>query len=169
MSTTAHKGLVLAVHPTMRGFGWVLFESPLSPVDWGIAFAKPKRGERLLKRFERLLARYEPSVLVMEEIGRARRNGMAERLCTTMEYLARDRGMDMQIFRQRAVQAVFAQAGAKTRYEIAEVIRQQIPALSHRMPRKRTLTVRRDPKQSLFDAAALAMTYFAVSGDESYR
>jgi len=53
-------GLVLAVHPTSRGFGWVLFENPLAPVDWGLATVKAKRSARCLARFEKLLNRYEP-------------------------------------------------------------------------------------------------------------
>lgn len=160
---SSNKGLVLAIHPIMRGFGWVLFESPLSAVDWGIAFAKGSRTERLLKRFDRLLARYEPSVLVFEELSATRRAGVSGRACTSMEHLARLRGIEIHRLRHSAIQAVFASVGARTRYEIAEVIRQQIDAFSHRMPRKRTLLVREDPKQALFDAAAAAITYFAVS------
>jgi hypothetical protein len=159
-----HKGLVLAVHPTARGFGWVLFEAPLVPVDWGIAFARQGRNERLMKRFDRLLSRYEPSVLVMEEFEKSlsRRAGITERLCRSMIHNAKCRGMDTHTFRLSVIRSVFATAGASTRYEIAEIVRQQIAAFSHRMPRKRTLLVREDPKQSLFDAAAAALTYFAV-------
>jgi hypothetical protein len=159
-----NKGLVLAIHPTARGFGWVLFESPLAPVDWGIAFAKRGRNERLFKRFERLLSRYEPSVLVLEEFerGTTLRAGITERLCQTMMHLARLRGMEVHAFRRSAIRAVFATVGARTRYEIAEIVRQQIDAFSHRMPRRRTLLTRPDPKQSLFDAAAVAVTYFAA-------
>ena len=155
------KGLILAVHPTTRGFGWILFEGPLAPVDWGIAFAR-KGNERLVKRFERLLSRYEPSVLVLEEFDGG--DSRAERLSRLMVHMAQCQNMEVQVFKRSVVQAVFGTVGARTRFEIAEAIRQQIAAFGHRMPRKRSITVSRDPKQALFDAAAVALTYFAVAG-----
>jgi len=160
-AASRYKGLVLAAHPTSRGFGWVIFEGPLAPVDWGIAFAKRARNQRLFKRFERLLQRYEPAVLALEHF--ENRTGASHRLCRMMKHIAECRGMETQVFTRPAIQAVFGSVGAKTRYEIAEVIRTQIDAFSHRMPRKRTLIVNADPKQALFDAAALALTYFSVS------
>jgi hypothetical protein len=162
-ATPIDKGLVLAVHPTTRGFGWILFEGPLAPVDWGIAFGR-KGNERLVKRYQRLLSRYEPSVLVLEEFDSG--NTRAERLNRLMVHMAKCQNMEVQPFKRSAVQAVFGTVGARTRYEIAEVIRQQIAAFSHRMPRKRSLLVPKDPKQALFDAAAVATTYFAVTGDK---
>lgn len=163
--THGQKGLVLAVHPTSRGFGWVLFESALSPVDWGIASAKEGRNEKLLRRFERLLNRYEPSVLVLEEFegNSARRVDRIQRLCRAMVHVGACRGMDTPVYSRVLIQTVFSSVGARTRYEIAEVIRQQVDALSHRMPRKRKPWVSEDPRQSLFDAAALAMAYFAMN------
>jgi hypothetical protein len=167
MSTPlAYKGLVLAVHPSSRGFGWVLFESPLSAVDWGIASAKTGRNARLAKRFERLLKRYDPAVLVLEdfETGTSR-SERVKMLCRQFVHLAAGNGMDTPVYRRSAVRTVFASVGASTRYEIAQVVAQHIEAMNHRMPRKRKPWQSEDPRQSLFDAAALAMTYFAVSGE----
>jgi hypothetical protein len=161
MTAPRLKGLILAVHPTSRGFGWGVFEGPLAPVDWGMTFAKRARNRRLYNRFERLLKQHRPAVLVLENF--EGRTGASLRLCRLMKHLAECQGMDARVFPRTAIQSVFSTVGAKTRYEIAEVIRNQIDAFSHRMPRKRTLTVRADPRQALFDAAAVALTYFAVA------
>ncbi len=164
--STGYRGLVLAVHPTSRGFGWVLFESPLSPVDWGIASAKHGRNARLSARFERLLKRYEPAVLVLEEFeGRPGRVDRIQRLCRQLIHLAACKGMETPVYQRAVIRTVFASVGAGTRYEIAQVIAQQLDAFSHRMPRKRRVWENEDPQQSLFDAAALALTYFAVAGN----
>jgi hypothetical protein len=64
------------------------------------------------------------------------------------------------------IRTVFASVGASTRYEIAQVISQHIDVFSHRMPRKRKPWESEDARQSIFDAAALAMTYFAVTGSQ---
>jgi Holliday junction resolvasome RuvABC endonuclease subunit len=162
-AATSYKGLVLAVHPTARGFGWMLFESPLAPVDWGIASSKRMSNARLAARFERLLKRYEPAVLILEEFETNTRAGRIQMLCRTMIHLAACRGMDTPVYRLNAVRTVFASVGAVTRYEIAQVIAQHLDAISHRMPRRRRAWENADPRQSLFDAAALALTYFALT------
>ena len=161
-----HKGLVMAVHPTTRGFGWVVFESPSSPVDWGLASAKESRNEKLLRRFERILKRYEPSAVVLEEFegSGTKRVDRIQRLCRSFVHLAAMRGAETPVYRRTVIHTVFASVGAVSRYEIAEVIRQQIDAFSHRMPRKRKPWNSIDARQSLFDAAALALTYFALTG-----
>ncbi|HEV2560732.1 MAG TPA: hypothetical protein VGT78_01200 [Rhizomicrobium sp.] len=162
----SYLGLVLAVHPTSHGFGWVLFEGPLSPVDWGMASAKPGRNARLMKRFERLLNRYEPAVFVLESFeGRdATRVDRIRRLCRSMQNLVACRDISIRIYSRAAVRTCFATIGATSRYEIALAIAQRIDAFNHRLPPKRRKWMNQDPRQSLFDAAALAITYFAFSG-----
>ena len=163
-AANSNKGLVLAVHPTARGFGWVLFESPLSIVDWGMASTSRQRNARLIARFERLLAKYEPSVVVFEEFeGRRPRVDRIQRLCRTLIHLAACAGCETPVYRRTVVQAVFVTAGAVSRYEIAEVIANRIPMLALKRPRRRRNWQNEDPRQSLFDAAALATTHFALS------
>ena len=160
------KGLVLAVHPTTRGFGWVLFEGPLAPVDWGMASSPRASNAKLIARFERLLARYEPSVLVLEEFEGGTRVDRIQRLCRSMIHLAACKGAETPVYRRNAVRTVFGSVGARTRYEIAQTIAQHIDALSHLKPRRRMrLWENPDRRQSLFDAAALALTYFALSSE----
>ena len=163
---TYQLGLVFAVHPTAKGFGWVLFESPLSPIDWGLASARTGRNARLLARFERLLKRYEPAVLILEAYeGRAAgRSDRIKDLCQSMQHLAACQGIETRVYERSAIRLCFASTGAHTRYEIALTIAQRIDALSHRLPRKRSSWMNGDPRQSLFDAAALAVTYFAATG-----
>ena len=61
---------------------------------------------------------------------------------------------------KKEVRTCFASVGAGTKYEIAKAIATQIPAFAHRIPRFRKPWMSEDPRQSLFDAAALGLTYF---------
>ncbi|HEX3810310.1 MAG TPA: hypothetical protein VHW02_11500 [Rhizomicrobium sp.] len=165
---TGYKGLVLAVHPTARGFGWVLFESPLSPIDWGMASAKQGRNARLISRFERLLRRYEPAVLVLEEFEHgARRIDRVQRLCRSIIHLAACAGMETPVFSRAVVRTCFSSVGAATRYDIAQLVAQHVEPFRLWLPKKRKAWESENPRQSLFDAAALAMTYFAICGSPS--
>lgn len=160
------KGHVLAVHPTSKGFGWVIFKSPLAPADWGMVSAKTGRNTRLMTRLERLLDRYEPSVLVLEEFERetSKRRERIRLLCRAMVHLASSRGMDTPIYSRAAVNTCFASVGAMTRYEIALTIAQHIEVFRKRLPPNPKIWIGEDARHGLFDAAALALTYFAVTG-----
>lgn len=166
MIPTQSKGLVLGVHPTTHGYGWALFESPLSPVDWGLASAQKSRRGRLMARFERLLARYEPTSLILErfEAPFTKRADSLQLLCRGMVQLATTRGMDVRTYGRDAIRTCFASAGATTRYDIAQCVAHHIEVFRRRMPPKRKAWAGQDPRQSIFDAAALVITDFAVHG-----
>jgi hypothetical protein len=171
MNDRHKQGLVLAVHPTSRGFGWVLFEKPLTPVDWGLASVKAKRSTRSLARFERLLDRYKPKAVVFEAFDEhpARRAKRIQELCRQMIALAAGRGMDTPIYSRATVRESFESSGARTRHDIALSISEQIEVFRRRLPRERKRWDSEDARQSLFDAVALALTYFAVTGREPVR
>jgi hypothetical protein len=157
--------LVFALHPTTRGFGWVLFEGSTSPVEWGTASAKKGRNAKLLAQLERILKRCEPTILVLEAFeGReASRVERIQTLCRDVQHIAAGRGVRIRIFPRSTVQGFFAAVGATTRYEIAMVIAEKCTAFNHRLPPKRKPWMEQDPRQSIFDAAALVLTYYSAS------
>jgi len=162
----SHKqGLVLAIHPTSRGFGWALFENPLVPVDWGLASVKKRRSAHSLARFERLLDLYKPQVVVFEQFDEhpARRTNRIQALCRRMIALASSRGMDTPVYSRDTIRESFEATGAKTRRAIALSIAEQIKVIRDRLPRERKRWDSEDVRQSLFDAVALALTYFAIA------
>lgn len=163
-----HPSLVLAVQPTSNGFGWVLFENTHTAVAWSLVHARAGRDGHLIKRFVRLLDRYAPVVLVLEafENGVSRRGPRIRDLCRAMVHEASVRRIETPIFDREAVQMVFAQCGASTRDEIARVIVAHTNAFGHRLPKPRKPWMSEDPRRSLFDAAALAITYFVAMGEQ---
>ena len=157
--------MVLAVHPTSRGFGWALFENAVLPVDWGLATVKAKRSAHSLSRFERLLDRYAPKVVVFEQFEDARRYDRIQELCRDMIRLANKRGILTPIYSRDAVRACFVKGRTRTRHGIALSVADQIEIFRHRLPRERKRWGEgEDVRQSLFNAVALALTHFAMSG-----
>lgn len=165
-ATPSLQGLVLAVHPYSRGFGWVLFEGPLAPADWGIVEIKNDRNARCLDRIAKIVGQYEPAVLVIEQFDRrpARRGARVKQLCAAIVHLAATRGVGLSIYSRAVIRTCFKSVGARTRHEIAKTIALHIDALRRHLPPTRRAWQSEDCRQSLFDAAALAMTHFAVSG-----
>lgn len=161
------QSLVMAVHPHSRGFGWVLFEGPIAPADWGIVEVKSDKNARCLARIEEIISRYEPSVLVLEQFDRrpARRGARVKELCNAIVQLCANRGVEHCVYNRAVIRMCFATVGAHTRSEIAKAIALHIHAFQKHLPPTRRPWQSEDCRQSLFDAAALAMTHFAVKAD----
>jgi hypothetical protein len=157
------SGPTLAVHPTSSGFGWVLFDSTGVLVDWGIASAKQGRKLRLVNRFKRLLARHEPVAVVFETYDKARAPRI-QKLYRAFERAAGGVGAASYVYDRARVASMLGRPLHAGRYEIASAVLELLPELSHRMPRERAFGACEDPRESLFTAAALALTHLAVFG-----
>jgi hypothetical protein len=106
----SREGLTLAIHPSTRGFGWVAFEGPFTPFDWGLVFARKDKNAVCLRRLEAMLGQFLPHTLVLEEFER-RTSSRADRiakLCRAVVSLAADRGVEVAIYAKGEVQACFA-------------------------------------------------------------
>jgi Holliday junction resolvasome RuvABC endonuclease subunit len=165
MNSSKTAGLVLAIHPTSRGFGWVLFEGPLAPVDWGIASAKTNRSARCMAKFEKLLNQYQPSAIILEKSddGESLRNNRIRLLVQTMRGFASNRDIDALVYSRTAVGAAVADDASATRYAVACAVSNHFPILRHRLPPARKLWLPEDDRQCLFDAAALGITHYALT------
>jgi len=155
---------VLSIYPFSRGFAFVLFEGPQSPFDWGVKEVKEKhKNTKTLAEIKKIVDRYRPEVLVIEDMaGRdTRRTSRIRKLYRMLIHFAATEYVDLHRCSKAEVKACFASVGARTKYEIAKAIATQLPAFVHRMPRLRRVWMSEDPRQSLFDAAALGLTYFA--------
>ena len=79
---------VLAVDPTTKGFGFVVFEGPHKLIDWGTANVGRANHATCLKRIGALCERYTPAVLVVEKGKGSRRCSRVRRLLEDIQQLA---------------------------------------------------------------------------------
>ena len=162
--TRVHSPFILAISASPRGFAFVLFEGPTTPFDWGV---KDIRGEKKsaesVAAIEKLISEYHPSALILEEASKAesRRGPRIRALLDMTASLAEEEDIPVFRYTRSDVQETFADQEARTRPEIAEAIAARIPAFMTRLPPVRKLWMSEDPRQSLFDAAALGLTFFA--------
>lgn len=163
--TNHHWPLTMAFHPTSRGFGWVAFEGPFAPYDWGTVSAKGDKNAVCLRALEKLLNRLQPETLVLEASGRRSsvRSARIDRLCQAATALAADRGADVAVYTRGDIQSCFRTVGARSRQEIAEAVVRHVDALRHRLPSKRRPWDPEDRRMSLFCAAALVLTHYRFS------
>lgn len=169
MNVSKLQNLVLAVYPFSRGFAFVFFEGPESPFEWGVRELKGNRKNgRTLDEIKKLIDRYRPEALILEETdGGSRRTARIRTLYKMLTHLAAVEYVDVYRYTRREVNECFAGAGAHTKFDIAQAIAMRIPAFGHRMPPYRKPWLGEDPRQSLFDAAALGVTHFARANGDS--
>lgn len=164
MNHVHSSGHVLAVHLSTRGVTYILFEGPLSPVDWEIKGVRgPRKNARCLVLVGNVIERYRPDTVVIENCrGRgSRRSRRIRRLYRAVETVAGAQAIDVYRYTRPQVRACFKGVGATTKQEIAIVIAKAIPAFEHRLPPVRKPWMSEDTRMGLFDAASLAMTFYS--------
>jgi len=162
--------VVLSIYPTKHGLAYTLFEAPLTPIDWGLKRIEGKnKNARSLAVVEKLCEALKPDTIVIEDSVTApsRRQERIRRLLDLIAAYAETENLTLVRYSRRKVRTTFRHAGAITRYEIAQAIASYIPALANRMPPIPKLWQGEDHRLALFDAAALALTHFAVVPDET--
>lgn len=161
------RELLLAVYPFGRGFAFIYFEGPLSPVDWGVKeFHGANKNARALEALRVLVDRLQPDALVLQDCTGplARRAKRIKHLHRLIAHFAGVQSIDLHTYSREQVRDCFSKVGARTRIEIAQAIASQVHALSHRLPPVRKIWQAERPRMNLFDAAALAMTHYATIG-----
>lgn len=156
---------LLAVHPASRGFGWVVFEGPYAPVDWGFAMTLGSKNEVCVEKVDGLITKYLPEALILEafEPHASSRSERIARLGRALTTLATERGIDGAVFGKHEIKACFQASGAHTRHEIAKAIVRNIPVFEAVLPPKRKFGESEKDRTAIFSAAALAMTHYYLS------
>lgn len=168
MKKTTYPDLTLAITLSTRGFAYVFFEAPQTPFDWAVVeISGGAKNEQITKRIQKLIQTYHPATLVLEDIGipSAKRPERVRKLSLQLSHIAECEGVEVLRYDRKAIRGAFASVGAKTKVEIALAIAAAIPAFMHRLPPVRKIWMSEDPRQMLFDAAALGMTLFDQAGN----
>jgi hypothetical protein len=159
------RDLVMAFYPNALGFAYVIFEgSPYSPVDWGVCEVlwREDRGAFCVRRVSALIDRYRLDTVVLRCAGDG---GAAYAvLVEAVEALAASKGVGTVKVTRTDIRQAFAHLRSPTRYAIAETIAQRIPIFAPLFPPVRKIWNGENRRMGLFDAAALAMTYFGEAG-----
>jgi Holliday junction resolvasome RuvABC endonuclease subunit len=158
---------VLGLHPSSRGFGWIFFEGPGQPFDWGTADVRGNKNAEALDRMEGLVRKYQPHVIALEvfEGELAYRRARIRRLCRAVLRRATKRGIQVRIYSRTQIRSAFASTSSGTREEIATAVAQCIEPLRSRLPKRRKIWTGEHPSMALFCAAACALACYAVGED----
>jgi hypothetical protein len=160
---------ILALYPQSRGLAYALFEGIVSPIDWGIREARgAEKNARCLRRVEELFARYEPDVLVLQDVPRcgSRRSTRIHELHVSIVELSRTSGIAVRLYARDELLRYFAGRGATTKQAIAEMIAKHVPDFRLYVPPPRKPWRGEHAHMGIFEAAALAWMFFDTNEGE---
>lgn len=161
MSRPYYPERVLALDPFHRGMGFVVLEGKDRLVDWGVRRlpgvydASMKGGVRML------IERYQPAIIVMENLeGEESRRGVrARKALQGVERMVTRLGLAVGRSSVTQVQLTFGKWVARTKEERVQALVQRFPVLGLYRPPYRKPWMSEDPRMSIFDALAFAITY----------
>lgn len=153
---------VLGLHPSSRGFGWVLFEDPFSLLDWGTVDIRKDRNAVALDRIEALLDKHVPGVLAIErhEVAAARRSPRIQTLYLALVKCATKRKIVVLRYTRAEISSSPYLSGARTRHDVAVAVADCLNVLRPRLPTPQQIWVGERSGMALFCAAACALAYF---------
>ncbi len=153
---------VLALDFGTRGFGYAVMEGPHQLIDWGVREVRKNKNSRSLRKVEQLIRRYQPDSLVLEDysIQDKRRPERVRALTDRVKEAALQTGIKVHTFSRKRIKEAFLGTESVSRFEIATTLSRWFPELAGRLPPKRKIWMPEHPQMGLFDAVALAITYF---------
>jgi len=165
MSPSQKSELVLAIFPTSRGFGWVLFEGPMAPVNWGIASVKRNRSAWCMTRFGKLIDLYRPKAILLEVNDSPEdvpRNRVAT-LAQDMRGFGVNRDIDVHVYSRAEIATSLLSNEHASRADVVEVVAELLPILRDRLPPPKRPWQSVDGRRCLFDAAALGIAHYRIT------
>ena len=154
--------LLLAIYPTTRGFGFVVFEGRDRTIDWGVKDVRRDKNRKVLAKIEELVAWYRPDVLVLENAHgpTSRRAERIRQLNVLVVEFAKSRRIPVRQYTRSDIKAAFANREASTKYEIAQAVSHELPDLAPWLPPPKKIWMSEDRWLGMFDAASLALTFY---------
>lgn len=165
MTRKHDSGVTLAIAPSYRGLGYVVFENPNVAMDWGVKDVRGANTRDCLLKARVLMHMLQPAVLVLEDMHHesSRRSKRVKALVDKLAELGKEKGMTVVRRSRKDVLTVFAKMGARSKDDIAAAVVKLVPELGSRLPPKRRIWESEHYSMAIFEAAALALTYFAQS------
>lgn len=151
---------ILAVDPTHRGFGYVVFEGPERLVDWGVSHVQGPKNRASIAAVGELISRYRPQIMILEDVTArdCRRRRRVRDLLEALDRYGRERGLTVRRIAQAKVKRAFA---VSNKARMARAIAARFPELSSCLPPERKPWMSEDLRMAIFDAAAFGLTFFS--------
>jgi Holliday junction resolvasome RuvABC endonuclease subunit len=160
---------ILAIAPCVQGIGFIVFNGPHMPIDWGVKWTRDEKNKKGVAKIAELIDRYQPGMVVFEDPHGegSRRAQRIQDLLDEIASMVRRRKIAIARYSRAQVRCHFTGDSIATKYRIAKAIAQYLPDLAPRLPAERKIWLPEHANMSIFDAASLALTHFSAITQEA--
>jgi hypothetical protein len=163
MTHAIQGAVVLAVYPNVSGLGYAVFEAQLSPIDWGIKTARKCKHVTLMRHAAWLMRQFSPAaILLPARTAVMEGSRRLQDIAVEIEQLAENCGTAVHWYSRADIKSCFSHFGAESKDAIVGVIATLLPEFQQHVPPMRKIWMSEDYRMGIFDAVALAMTYYRV-------
>lgn len=154
--------VVYAIYPNANGFGFVYMENARKLLDYGAVRINPISNRKVLEKIKQSLDYFRPSIVILlDPEGKSSRTGSrVKELIKKIVALAAELNLPVVQYSRDQIKDVFEQFGANTKYGISQVLLKEFTELQNKSPKERKLWASEDRNMTIFDALALALTWF---------
>jgi hypothetical protein len=161
---TQSRTRILAVAPTTRGLGYVVMEGPDEILANGCKRAKGEgKNIQALAQVEKLMRYWKPSILALQDVNAkgSKRVPRIKELHADLEKFAESQKVRVKKFSGSKLRKVLINNSKGTKHEMATEIARRFPEeLGDILPAKRRAWDDEDERMGIFDAAALAVSFW---------
>jgi len=161
--TASEKIRILAIALTARGFGYCVMENQVI-LESGNKGVEGNKNSQSVFKIEKLLKQFLPSILVLQDVNAAgcRRAPRIKTLHRQIIELAASRKIKVSLFSGKMLRIALVGDVKGTKHEMAEFLAKKYPIeLAGKLPPKRRLWENEDGRMDMFDAAGLAVVFWA--------
>ena len=155
---------VLSIAPTNLGFGYFVMEGPNEILAFGTKEIRgKKKNQQALSRAKKLIGQWQPQVLTLQNVcvAEARRVDRIKSLLDDIAQTAETSGLKVVAFSGKQLRKSLLNDPNGTKHQMATEIAKQFPdALAEKLPPKRRAWDVEHWRMGMFDAAALALTFW---------
>lgn len=162
MRSGGREQRILAIDPTHRGFGYVVFEGPERLIDWGVRNIQGPKNRASIQAASDLISFYRPQILVLEDTVSkpCQRRKRVQILIAGLDELGRSRGITVRKLSMQKVKKTFLPFGIRNKNQMARFIAARFPELARYVPAERKPWMSEDLRMAIFDAAAMTLALF---------
>jgi len=155
--------VVVALTPTSRGLGYVVLDTPGTPLDWGVKCPYISKRRSYTAALKALVAMYKPDMIVLPDVSCSPSRKKAVSLLEQLAEQANKESVPVVRYTTHDVKNVFSQFGSTTKFGVARTISHWLPDFHPHPPRYRHPWMSEQPSMAIFDALALALTYYYLN------
>lgn len=165
MSTKVIPTKTVAFYPFTRGFAYAVMTSAVDLEEYSLYDMKTFDSTRILELMREIIHIHEPVTLILENTNSkyCRKGAKAKQVIRAIALWARKKGIPVEFYSREQVREVFGRWHARSKYEIAEVLKRNIVALETLKFDKPKYPNREPNIEAVFSVISLVVSHYFLA------